>query len=170
MIIYKIENNKNGMVYIGQTTKTVAERVYQHMHSDSKIGKAMVKEGKDNFTVTVLDHATNRQELDELERYWIAFFNAQKNGYNTLIGGKPTKSEFKLLSKIPKTRRKKKRINEVPASNIPKWKTKQDELYQEYAACFGESQQVKALFDEKMTDSQIKVFKGEIKSFKRMRL
>ena len=85
------------MVYIGQTTKTVAERVYQHMHSDSKIGKAMVKEGKDNFTITVLDHATNKRELDELERYWIAFFNAQTNGYNTLIGGKPTKNEFKLF-------------------------------------------------------------------------
>ena len=163
MIIYKIENNKNGMVYIGQTTRTVAERVYRHIHSDSKIGKAMVKEGKENFTITVLDHATNKQELDELERYWIAFFNARENGYNTLIGGKPTKSEFKLLSKIPKTKRKKK-------SKKPGKMIEQGKLLKDYICCFGDSDETRKIFSVPLTDRQIKFFKKEIKSFKKARL
>ena len=151
------------MVYIGQTTRTVAERVYRHIHSDSKIGKAMVKEGKENFTITVLDHATNKQELDELERYWIAFFNARENGYNTLIGGKPTKSEFKLLSKIPKTKRKKK-------SKKPGKMIEQGKLLKDYICCFGDSDETRKIFSVPLTDRQIKFFKKEIKSFKKARL
>ena len=195
------------MVYIGQTTKTVAERVYQHIQKKSKIGKAMVKEGKENFTITVLDHATNRQELDELERYWIAFFNAQTNGYNVLSGGTPTKKEFKMLSRFQtgkkKKRKKKKDLTPITAeiSNPKflqaapieekeriykkivaskkdikiandrycfrkkrKWENKQEELYREYVKTFGESEQIKKLFETPLTASQISFFVGEIRA------
>ena len=208
MVIYKIENKTNGMVYIGQTTKTVAERVERHIKSKSRIGRAMVQEGKENFTITVLDHATNRQELDELERYWIAFFNAQTNGYNILSGGTPTKEEFKMLFRFKtgkkKKRKKKKYVTPVIAEIsepkfvqaapikekeriykkiVPskkdikiandrycfrkksKWENKQEELYREYVKTFGESEQIKKLFETPLTASQISFFVGEIRAY-----
>ena len=76
MIIYRITNNLNGMIYIGQTRKTVAERVKQHIYRQSKIGKAMTKYGTENFSIDVIDHADTQEELDSLERFWIAFYNS----------------------------------------------------------------------------------------------
>ena len=163
MVIYKIVNNLNGMPYIGQTTKTVAERVQRHINGRSKIGKAIRKYGKENFTIEVIDHATNQQELDELERYWIAFFNARENGYNTLLGGKPTKDEFKLLAKIPKTKRKKK--NKKLGIDV-----EQEKLLKDYISLFGDSEGIRIIFSTKLTDRQIKFFKNEIESFKKERL
>lgn len=171
MIIYKIENKKNGMVYIGQTTKTVAERVNQHLQKKSKIGKAMVKEGKDNFTVTVLDHATNKQELDELERYWIAFFNAQENGYNTLSGGKPTKKELSIISLFQnrkcKKRRKQKEIENREKEKETKKERMKETVLKEYISCFGESEEIRKLFSGDISWSQIRFFAGETKAYKK---
>ena len=75
------------MIYIGQTRKTVAERVKQHIYQQSKVGKAMTKYGTENFSIDVIDHADTQEELDSLERFWIAFYNSCENGYNTLSGG-----------------------------------------------------------------------------------
>ena len=68
MIIYRITNNLNGMIYIGQTRKTVAERVKQHIYQQSKIGKAMTKYGTENFSIDVIDHADTQEELDDCHR------------------------------------------------------------------------------------------------------
>lgn len=115
MIIYRITNNLNGMIYIGQTRKTVAERVKQHIYRQSKIGKAMTKYGTENLSIDVIDHADTQEELDSLERFWIAFYNSCENGYNTLMGGKPTKNEFKMISKfansVPRKKHKQKKDN-----------------------------------------------------------
>ena len=171
MLIYKIENKTNGMVYIGQTTKTVAERVYQHIQKKSKIGKAIVKEGKENFTVTVLDHATNRQELDELERYWIAFFNARENGYNTLSGGKPTKKELSIISLFQnrkcKKRRKKKEIEKREKEKAAKKEKMKEPVLKEYIDSFGDSKEIRKIFGGNITWSQLRFFAGEAKAFKK---
>ena len=66
MEIYRITNNLNGMIYIGQTRRTVAERVKQHLYQQSKIGKAMSKYGTENFSIDVIDHADTQEELDSL--------------------------------------------------------------------------------------------------------
>ena len=98
------------MTYIGQTRKTVAERVKQHLYQQSKIGKAMTEYGTENFCIDVIDHADTQEELDSLERFWIAFYNSCENGYNTLIGGKPTKKEYKMLSRFGCSARKKHKL------------------------------------------------------------
>lgn len=100
MIIYKITNKKNGKTYIGQTKKALAERVKGHLSRKSKIGKAMIEDGIENFDISVIDYADTQKELDELERFWISFYNACETGYNTLKGGTPTKEEFEILRKI----------------------------------------------------------------------
>lgn len=110
MIIYKITNKLNGKSYIGQTKRTVAQRVKRHIYERSKIGKEILENGIENFSIDVIDNASNQTELDELEKFWISLYNTQDNGYNTLCGGKPTKKELKLLSKIKKRRPKRKKM------------------------------------------------------------
>ena len=52
------------------------------------IGKAIRKYGEDKFYVELLEECLV-EELNEREKYWIAFFNATNNkfGYNMSIGG-----------------------------------------------------------------------------------
>lgn len=91
MYIYKITCKENNKVYIGQTTESIQTRFKRHMgyqknESDTKFYRAVRKYGCDNFTIELIDTATSRQELDELEVYWIRFYDAINSGYNTALG------------------------------------------------------------------------------------
>lgn len=92
MIIYKIANLINGKVYIGQTVRTLEVRTEEHKrHNRILIDKAIQKYGFDNFVVEVIDSATSIDELNQKERYWIAFFNCLAPiGYNQCMGGDNT--------------------------------------------------------------------------------
>ena len=46
-----------------------------------------------------------------------------------------------------------------------KWENKQEELYREYVKTFGESEQIKKLFETPLTASQISFFVGEIRAY-----
>lgn len=123
MIIYKITNKLNGKVYIGQTTRSLAARIYEHIHNHSRVGKDIVKYGRDNFDISVIDNAKTKEELDDLEIFWIAWYNSTQNGYNILRGGKATKDELKMINKLglnkPRKRHNKRR-GRPPKSTIPK--------------------------------------------------
>lgn len=86
MIIYKITNALNGMAYVGQTTRTIKRRVYEHRYKNSLIGKAIKVLGEENFTFEVLEVCKNKEELNEKERYWIEHLNLiTPNGYNKAV-------------------------------------------------------------------------------------
>lgn len=91
--IYKITNNVNGKVYIGQTIQTIKERFYQHCAtkcSDSvlnmAIHKAIKKYGKSNFTIEVIEEV-DKDSLNDREKFWIEYYNSYNNGYNSTRGG-----------------------------------------------------------------------------------
>ena len=74
--IYKITTTESDKVYIGQTTKTVEKRFAEHLKSATENSKktlhlylAMAKYGSETFSVEQIDVATNREELNEKERY-----------------------------------------------------------------------------------------------------
>ena len=68
MIIYKITNLINGKVYIGQTTRTLEERMNEHYRkSDIVVDKAIQKYGRENFSTEVVDDADSIEELNEKE-------------------------------------------------------------------------------------------------------
>ena len=134
MIIYKITNKANGKVYIGQTTKTLAERKQGHHLSafsgmrKTKIYTAMRKYGWENFEFEELDTASSQDELDELEQHYIREYNAIEDGYNLSIGGGGANAMLspqvkkhhdnvmkteEVRSKISKSMRKYKEVNEV---------------------------------------------------------
>lgn len=94
MIIYRITNIVNDKVYVGQTIRTLKERWKQH-RSQAKHGStyaihsAIRKYGEDNFEIEIIDTASNREELDAKEIYWIEFYNSMTpNGYNLCEGGR----------------------------------------------------------------------------------
>lgn len=91
MIIYKITNRINGKVYIGQTIKSLAHRWRQHCMPSEKctcLVRAIQKYGKENFTVEQIDVASDPDELNEKEKYWIAEYDCMApKGYNLKSGG-----------------------------------------------------------------------------------
>lgn len=97
MIIYKITNLINGKVYIGQTTRSLKKRWYEHCNEFKTrknclaIHSAIKTYGKDNFLVEEIDHATDKIDLSKKEQYWIAYYNSiSPNGYNLTSGGEHT--------------------------------------------------------------------------------
>ena len=87
--IYKRTNLINGMIYIGQTTKDPKIRWNGENSSNQEIGKAIREFGKENFKDEIIDYASNREELNKKEIYWIKYYNSTDPsiGYNRKIGG-----------------------------------------------------------------------------------
>jgi len=94
MIIYKISNNFNKKIYIGQTTAPLWRRWSAHCcdTNNSLIHKAIKKYGKENFKIEEIAGANNESELNYLEKHYIYINNSvSPNGYNLASGGKDFK-------------------------------------------------------------------------------
>lgn len=90
MIIYKITNNINGKMYIGQTINSIKERLRCHLkESSGYFPKALRKYGIENFTIEIIDSSAKTiDELNVLERKYIKQLNTLRpNGYNLQVGG-----------------------------------------------------------------------------------
>ena len=88
MFIYKISNNINSKVYIGQTIRPIEERFKRHINDatnyilDTHFARAIRKYGKENFHIEEIDKANNQEELNLKEQYWIRYYDSINNGYN----------------------------------------------------------------------------------------
>jgi group I intron endonuclease len=93
MAIYKITNKINGKIYIGRTVKSDPfKRVNAHFEPNRTVKhllhKAIAKYGKQNFSVIILEDTINGALLNDLEAYYIDFYNClSPNGYNLTKGG-----------------------------------------------------------------------------------
>ena len=92
MLIYKITNTVNGKIYVGQTVRTLEERKWQHINTakhghKNHLYNAMRKYGIDNFKFEKICDVDNIEDLNILERYYIAKYNCIKDGYNMVDGG-----------------------------------------------------------------------------------
>src|ERR1700722_15383875 len=92
-IIYKLTNNINGKVYIGQTTREMDVRVNEHFNHSGKqcryLKSAIQKYGKENFVPVLLDTADSKSDLDLKEIGYIEFYKSDDSnfGYNLTKGG-----------------------------------------------------------------------------------
>lgn len=128
-IIYKITNNTNGKVYIGQTTNTKGIRGRYRIGRKTKIIvgiynfhlglsrncrkgcnyhllRSIEKYGFVNFKVNeVFDIAFSKEELDIKEKTYIALFKSTDDnyGYNTQFGGVGGGNNKKCIHKIKMT-------------------------------------------------------------------
>lgn len=97
LLIYKITNLINGKIYVGQTTKTLEQRLAKHWSEancasrpNNYFHNALLKYGIENFIIEKLDTASSIEELNKKEYYWIEKLHSRdKNiGYNLMTGGK----------------------------------------------------------------------------------
>jgi len=86
--IYKITNNINGKIYIGQHKQTTTkEKIDRYLGSGILIKKAQDKYGKENFIKEIVEYC-NEENVNDREVYWIRFYNSiTPNGYNITKGG-----------------------------------------------------------------------------------
>lgn len=92
-IIYKVENEVNGKIYIGQTCGSLKRRWWKHQ-SDARrfempgslLHRAIKKYGVESFNISIIEDIPN-ELLDEREIYWINFYDSYKSGYNLTKGG-----------------------------------------------------------------------------------
>lgn len=97
--IYLIKNDINEYKYVGLTTRTVEERWKEHLrHSSEVIGRAILKYGKEHFTVITLEECPD-EKLDEREQYWISYYDSYNNGYNCTEGGRRSGENIEVPSK-----------------------------------------------------------------------
>lgn len=104
--IYKITNNVNNKVYIGQSVN-IASRWKEHLckpfnPNDSSYNsyfyKAIRKYGIENFSFSIVEQC-EKNELNDKEQYWIRFYQSCDHnfGYNLTSGGEGLSSCGKYL-------------------------------------------------------------------------
>lgn len=95
-LIYIITNQINYKGYIGQTKKTLEERIQEHIYdckTDERCKKRPLykdinKYGINNFAWVILEPDISNELLNEREQYWIEKYKTiVPNGYNISIGG-----------------------------------------------------------------------------------
>lgn len=87
--IYMYTNKINGKQYVGQTSRDLKTRHWQHLSQhDTYIDRAIQKYGKDNFILEVLeDNIFDIDELNRKEQFYIEKYDTFNNGYNLNRGG-----------------------------------------------------------------------------------
>ena len=97
--IYKITNEINNKIYIGQTSRNIVERFSEHKRATSNqpLYNAMRKYGIDNFSLELVEECS-QENVDEREIYYINKYDSYKNGYNATMGGegRPTTDYVEL--------------------------------------------------------------------------
>lgn len=100
-IIYKITNDINDKVYIGQTSQTLMDRWNGHCKGNvgkyqqlkdckgkfsGNLHRDMMTYGVDHFSIEEIERCT-QEEKNEKEKYWIKYYNSYEDGYNSTTGG-----------------------------------------------------------------------------------
>lgn len=85
--IYVTTNIVNGKQYIGQHKAKEFDKRYKG--SGKILQQAILKEGVENFTTTILEWCESKEELDNAEIKWIDYYSAVEsdNFYNIYPGG-----------------------------------------------------------------------------------
>jgi group I intron endonuclease len=96
MTIYKITNNINTKIYIGQTIQDINLRWNSHKsllrkgnHPNDYLQASWIKYGEDSFIFEILEIITDVEILNDRESFWIGKFNSinKEKGYNLQSGG-----------------------------------------------------------------------------------
>lgn len=91
-IIYKVTNDLNASVYIGQTIYLLENRWEWHLKKsqnlmdNSKFHKAIRELGQEHFKIEEVARV-NVKDLDDFEIYYINKYDSFFNGYNSTLGG-----------------------------------------------------------------------------------
>lgn len=142
--IYKITNNINGKIYIGQSID-IEHRWNEHQKAKTNfyLHNAIRKYGIENFDFEIIEECEEHL-LNSREIFWIDYYDSYNNGYNLTTGGEGTRGHKmsdegkKILSKshrgksspnkgVPHTNETKKKISDRCKGRIPWNKGKKNE-------------------------------------------
>ena len=92
--------------YVGQTIGTMEQRAGKNGRNygctdpncNSKFARSIRKWGWDAFEGRVLEEVYE-EDLNELEKFYIEYFDSFKNGYNTTLGGEGTRGHNPFTNK-----------------------------------------------------------------------
>ena len=115
--IYKIENLTTHEIYVGQSVNLDnRKRRHKNAPNDEKhqerLYQDMREQGIDNFSFEILEYCSRRQ-LNAREKYWVAYYDAYENGYNSSSGGDARK-KWRHGNKL--TKKQVKEIQEILAT------------------------------------------------------
>lgn len=75
--IYCLKNKENEVVYVGQTIRELTIRLSEHKRRFPN---------RENYTIHLIKETNNCKEADELETFYIRFFDTVENGENITYG------------------------------------------------------------------------------------
>lgn len=109
--IYKIENTKNHMVYIGQSIdihnrwKQHKQNLQNNTHHSCKLQNAYNRtKDKSIFEYSIIEIVEYKEDLSKREKYWIDKYNSLYAGYNCAdIGNHIIIKDNKAKEKVLKT-------------------------------------------------------------------
>lgn len=106
-IIYKLINTINGMIYIGQTWKSLIDRIDngRGYANCARLHNAINKYGVQNFKYEVLTVCGTQYTADYWEIYFIDKYDSRnlKIGYNLKTGGSAGKHSLETKEKMAKS-------------------------------------------------------------------
>ena len=107
----KAKYEKEGVekYYVGQTIGTMEERAkkdgrgygWNDLNYNSKFARSIRKWGWNSFEGRVLEEV-DEEDLNELEKFYIEYFDSFKNGYNSTLGGEGTRGLNPYANKTEK--------------------------------------------------------------------
>jgi len=88
--IYKISNNINNKIYVGQTTESLTRRFKRHIgmcYREEKVNKFYIdflSLNHENFKIELLEEVEDSKLTTDRERFWITKLDTVNNGYNSI--------------------------------------------------------------------------------------
>ena len=108
--VYKHTNKLNNKVYIGITHYTIKKRWQSGYKNNPHFNRAIINYGYDGFEHEILADNLTKEQAEELERYYIAYYDStnRDKGYNIEMGGnhhgKHSKQTIEKISNAQKGR------------------------------------------------------------------
>src|SRR5580698_3490717 len=100
--LYKITNNKNGLIYIGQAINirrrwAEYKRAAAMDNPPQEISRAMKQDGIDNFSIEWIATCVSKQDANSIETSLVAQYKSNNKvfGYNRTPGGDNKSEEWK---------------------------------------------------------------------------
>lgn len=123
-IIYMIKNRINNKIYIGQTVRSLNDRIddYQKGLGNNYLNNSFKKYGFENFEFSIIDTATSIDELNSKEIHWINKYNTtdKNKGYNLEDGGRNSLLSQETREKMSEARKGKKQTTDWVKKRIAK--------------------------------------------------
>lgn len=93
--IYAIQNKITGMAYVGQTTHNFGDRrdcnfakLRHNKHDNVGLQEDWNKYGEKNYEFKILETLEDCGNIDDREKYWVAFYKKNGKAFNIADGGK----------------------------------------------------------------------------------